>query len=218
MIGFLEFVLYEMVDKTGRVHLPKGSSKGGQFAPKNVLSRTIKKIVQQREDIWKNSIFKPLIDLPIDTRGNWGESFISDTLSNNRKFSIKWDENCIDPDGKYDIIINKKRVEVKTAFRGTKTHSWQHENLYSDHAWDKILFVDVDVDGIYFTVLNFNQMYFDKAHPVFGRKPTLRKNQTDKYKFDLSIKNIQKGIEHGLTFHYDLENDDELLDFFSSKF
>ena len=65
------------------------------------------------------------------------------------------DKNILNGDGIYDELINSKRTEVKTATRGTSNESWQHENIYSTpDLWDKLVFIDIDLNDIYITVIN----------------------------------------------------------------
>lgn len=175
---------------------------------KTKLIESVENISKDKDCVWKNSVFYPLIHLSNDERGKWGESFLNDVLSEITDNAI-WlkDKNIKQNDGIYDIKILNKRIEVKTALRGTKNYSWQHENIYNERVWDYLMLVDVDVEGIYFTSMQYEDFIFGKKHEIFNKTPTLRKGQTDKYKFDLSINNIHSGINSGLTFYYDVMKD-----------
>jgi hypothetical protein len=192
---------------------------------KNLLE-SIDDIYVNRINLWKDSPFENLTYLSNDERGKWGERFIFNLIKLNTNLSVEWDEdsNTNNNDGVYDIAIlhnnNKIRIEVKTATRGnTKTSNWQHENIYSSNKWDKLLLFDIDFYGFYITIIDYEDMVFNHKHSIFGRKPTLRNNQDDKYKFDFGDKQQKNGIDSNLTFYYDLTNpqDDELVNFLTSK-
>jgi hypothetical protein len=186
----------------------------------NILKQTITESVESVPNIWKDSIFNDMQPLASDIRGKWGEKLLFTFLKECKKFELKWDEdsNINASDGKYDLTVDGKRVEVKTAFRGSTNYSWQHENLYEEHVWDKVSFIDVDVNGIFFTVIDYDEISFKETHPIFNKTATLRKNRDDGYKFDLSKNNIIRGIRGGLTFYWDLTNDNDLYKFLIKKF
>lgn len=177
----------------------------------------------KKGSLWKDSVFYPLSFLGNDEMGKWGEEHLYNTYSviTEIKSHIYWlkDKNTKQFDGIYDLKINNKRSETKTSMRGTTNHSWQHECIYKERVWDYLYLIDIDINGIYYTVLSYDDFCFNEKHPVFNKKPTLRKGQEDKYKFDLSIKNLRDGVVAGLTFYYDCDKDnhEELLEFLKEK-
>jgi len=192
----------------------------------SVLKKTITDAVNSYVNIWKGSVFEPMQTLSVDACGRWGEDFLNEILVS-YGFKVKWsgDKNTNAADGKYDIVVNDNRVEVKTSFRNRNTSTgkhggWQHENIYKAHVWDKIIFIDVDVNGIYITVLNFNDIVFKKDHPhkILKRTPCLRKNRDDGYKFDFGLNTVEYGVKGGLTYYWDLKDEKGLRKFLTEKF
>lgn len=194
----------------------------------NILSSTITYTIDNTPNLWEESVFEDLRFLGSDICGKWGEKFLNDIL-NSYNLPVKWngDSNTNTPDGKYDMKVNEKRVEVKTSFRNTskpdakgkiKLSGWQHENIYKEFIWDKIVFIDVDTHAIYITVLDHNEMVFGIKHPIFDRKPTLRQNKDDGYKFDFGPKTVKNGVKGGLTYRWDLSDEKGLREFLIKKF
>jgi hypothetical protein len=191
------------------------------------LCESVEETFANRVNLWQDSPFQKLTLLTNDERGKWGEKTIKHLIETYTDYSVDWfgDKNINQSDGTYDIIVktsnNNYRVEIKTATRGnSKNPNWQHENLIKDEQWDKIVFLDVDLFGIYISIINFDEIDFNIKHPIFGRTPTLRKNQDDKYKFDFGKKQQDCGIEYGLSFFFDIRTDDTspLRDFLSHRF
>jgi hypothetical protein len=73
--------------------------------------------------------------------------------------------------------------------------------------------------NIYITIINYEDMTFEKISPIFNKCATLRDKQEDKWKFDFSNTTIKNGIKGGVTFCYNLESseDFELLNFLTTK-
>ena len=192
-----------------------------------ILTSTITYTIDNTPNLWEGSVFEDLRFLGSDICGKWGEKFLNDILKS-YDLSVEWNEdsNTNAADGKYDMKVNKKRVEVKTSFRGTsrpdakgkiKLSGWQHENIYKEFIWDKVVFIDVDTQQIYVTVMDHSEMVFDKQHPILGKKPTLRQNKDDGYKFDFSLCTVKYGIKGGLTYQWDLSDEKGLREFLTKK-
>lgn len=158
-------------------------------------------VEQQQNDPWHNSPYRDLLKLTPDARGKMGEAIVSEALhqANNSKILIEEDYSDVNVKGDnvhYDMKINGLNVEIKTAYRG-KSGSWQHENLYRNAA-DMTIFVDFDIDGIYFAVILENQLPLDDYNKeLFGRKKaTLRQNKDDGYKLDFSATTYKTLMSH----------------------
>lgn len=187
------------------------------------LCRSVETVFQNRTNLWEASPFEKLTFLTNDERGKWGESTIKFLIETLTSYEVVWDgdKNTNQTDGTYDILINEKRTEIKTANGGSSNPpNWQHENIIKENVWDKLVFLDIDFFGFYVTVFDFEQIDFDKKHPVFGRTPTLRQSQTDKYKFDFGLKQQQLGIQSGFTCFHSVgnHNADSLSQFLIDKF
>lgn len=186
----------------------------------DVLKKTIADATEKlrSRDYWNGSIFEEVVELSNDERGKWGERTLFEWIRDLTDLNASWDEdkNIGNDDGVYDISIQreaggkKTRIEVKTASRGTgKKSNWQHENLYAENKWDKLVFVDFEYSKIWVTILNYSDVTFDRRHPIFNTKPTLRNDQNDKYKWDFRDKQMNLGVSNGHTFCYDVESLDE---------
>ena len=169
-------------------------------------------------DYWAGSTFEDVASLGADKRGQWGEDVLERVLTEiGFDVSGTGNDNTGNSDGSvFDMLVNENRVEVKCSI---SPDNWQHENIYSENKWDKIVFVDVTYDNIYFTVLDYNEMVFDTRHPILNRKPTLRQAREDAYKFDFGTATLRKGLAGGITFDYDMSNPDEegLSSFFNER-
>lgn len=175
------------------------------------IKNLINKYKIQTEKYYANSPFEDITFLTNDELGKWGEE-LSHNILQQAQISSIWDgdSNTSQEDGVYDIKANNYRIEVKTATRGhnkNTSDNWQHENIYYNKVWDKLLFVDIAYYSIYFTILDYDNFFFERQHPVFNKKATLRTGQTDKWKFDFSRASIQKGVDAGLTFEYNSTTD-----------
>ena len=191
---------------------------------KDAIEESKQESISECKDYWKGSYFEFLKTFSLDERGKWGERLIHKMLQNSGLESC-WDgDNNTDPeDGIYDIWVLfkmlKKRIEVKTAMRGTSQDNWQHENIYgSSDIWDKLVFLDLDYGKLYLTVFDYKDMVWDERNPITGRKPTLRKDSIDAYKIDMGGASLKKTLSSGYTFQHVLgKNQTPLTDFLRKK-
>ena len=191
---------------------------------KDLIEESKQESMDECKTYWAGSYFEFLKPFSLDERGKWGERLIYKLLQSSGSKSY-WDgDNNTDPvDGIYDIWVLvemlKKRVEVKTAMRGTLGESWQHEHVYgSPDIWDKLVFLDLDYDRLYLTVFDYEDMVWDRKNPITGRKPTLRKDSKNSYKVDMGGATLIKTLSTGYTFRHVLGEDQTLLaDFLRNK-
>ena len=183
-----------------------------------VIELAKKRAIAKSINIWKNSPFGFLIPLTSDERGHWGEDYFQELSKTHTEFDVRWDGdfNTTPEDGTYDMKVNLYRTELKTAMKGTKSSTWQHDVIKEAEEFDKLVFVDLVVSGIYITVINNTDMvYGDKRHLIFKKKSTPCKGG---YKFDMSNATLRRGIAAGLTYYHDLENiNDVTLSTFLNK-
>ena len=180
-----------------------------------VMASTI--VENDVSNYWDGSVFEDVANLGADKRGEWGEALLeSILLSTGATVTDTGNDNILQDDGVYDMNVNGERTEVKTSIA---SDNWQHENIYAENKWDKIAFIDVAYDTIYFTVLDYDEMVFDERHPILNRKPTLRQAREDAYKFDFGQATLRKGIAGGLTFAYDVNapDDEGLASFLTTR-
>jgi hypothetical protein len=189
----------------------------------NFLDESKQEMIDDAKYYWKGSYWEFLTLFSLDERGKWGEKFVYKGLLSSQ-LDAYWDaDNNTDmDDGIYDVWAMlgsaKKRIEVKTAMRGTRLVSWQHENIYaSEDVWDKLIFVDLDYNKLYVTILDYKDMVWDDKHPIIMKKPTLRKDSIDAYKVDTSGKSLERTLAAGLTFSHTVGTDLEPLSEFMRK-
>lgn len=193
------------------------------------LENLKKKTLLKSNNLWKNSPFEYVVTtgLSPDDKGRWGEEFIHTLIQEYTEFDSEWmaDRNVGNEDGSiFDIDINKYRTEVKTATSGYNrktnklTYTFQHENIYEEDIWDKLVLFDVEPSGFYLTVINHTDMVFgDTIHPIFKKKAT---KHLSAWKFDMSKASLKRGIENGLTIYlsiHDMKSDLSNLKSFLKK-
>jgi len=156
------------------------------------------KIKQDRINPWKDSVFEDIDTLKNDFSGKVGEQLIAEICKIAGLDSSYTEDSTNQDDGTYDIIINGKRLEIKTARMSSDgKRNFQHESL-RDYGSDYFIFVDIEPDKYYLTIIPSN-FDFKSQHPILGRKPHLRKESTNVYKFDFGSSTIKKGLENGVT-------------------
>jgi len=161
----------------------------------------------QRASDWTGSLFARINQLKPDHAGKVGELFVT-RLCRMLGLECVYNEDINDQDdGTYDTVVNGKRVEIKTARLG-KQGGFQHESLRTEGC-DYYMFLDIVSTHFYITVCK----KFDMSckHPVFGRKPHLRKGASDVYKFDFGEAALSKGISAGITLKITNETSSETV-------
>lgn len=157
---------------------------------------------QSNNNPWHDSPYKDFLNLTIDARGKLGEKIISQAISKSGNTEIVIEEDISDVNSKgdgvhYDMKVNGLLIEIKTAYKG-KNNNWQHENLYVSAA-DMSIFLDIDYQGLYVTIVPENLLPLGKDSPIFGTRKhgTLRKNKDDGYKLDFSQTTMKNFFTYG---------------------
>jgi hypothetical protein len=153
---------------------------------------------QNSSNEWHSSTLESINDLKPDYAGKVGEHLIQQ-LCVNGTIKCEYTEDKNSTDGTYDLKINDKKVEIKTARLGVNA-SFQHETLKTD-GYDYILFVDITPDYFYITLLPRFDM--KERHPIIGRKPHPRKGTSDVFKLDFGESNIKRSIVAGTSLKVD---------------
>lgn len=166
---------------------------------------------EKKNDPWRDSPYKNFRKLSIDGRGKIGELIISRAITEACNESIVINEDVSDVNKKgddihYDIKVNNILIEIKTAYRGNSSISWQHENLYKTGV-DMAIFLDFDYNGIYLSVIPETLLPLGKDSEIFGRKHgTLRQHKDDGYKLDFSPTTLKNLHAHGYSYYFDIDN------------
>lgn len=151
---------------------------------------------------WDGSVFEKIAKTNNDARGELGEIWFSEWIKNLTTLTINTDRtnSSVKADGHYDMKINNARVEIKTAVRGA-SKTWQHEPLYTNEFCDYVVFIDVDFDKVFLTIVHTNELPLVERSVIFpNRMATLRKNKDNGYKLDFSNKTISDLQKAGRCF------------------
>tara|TARA_R110000851_G_scaffold137659_3_gene273688 strand:- start:14 stop:712 length:699 start_codon:yes stop_codon:yes gene_type:complete len=163
---------------------------------------------QLRANHWVDSPFAEIDLLKNDHSGKAGEVFV-DRLCEALDIPKIFDEDIIATDGHYDIIMNGKQVEIKTARQGKgkerkdgtfTTGNFQHESL-RNYGCDYWLFVDIAPRGIYLTVIDSSMWDLSSSaqHPILKIGAHSRHSTKDQYKIDTSVGVLKRGLVGGIT-------------------
>jgi hypothetical protein len=175
----------------------------------------------KKKNYWKGSPFESLLELSSDERGKLGEDLMKRLCNEVLGYESLWegDKNVGRKDGSiWDILIKQKRTEIKFAMRGSSTPMWQHEKIKEEPIWDKIIFIDIDYDGVWFTIQNYGDIpYGDEKHKITNTKST---QHLGDWKFDLSLVRISKLHKMGYSYRLDIKKPDydQLKCFFDTHF
>jgi hypothetical protein len=190
----------------------------------NELNQVIAEVHNQQAlaDIWSGSTYHLLDLLKNDYSGKVGERFMV-KLAQKLNLPYKYEEDKNSSDGTYDIIINSKKIEVKTAREGASEKgeghgNHQHESLRKDDDCDYYAFIDIGPNIIHLTFLSKGEMVWDKKHSILKVTPHLRRKTIDQYKFDLSQAALKRAIAGGLCLQVDKNTSEQkIVNFFRDR-
>jgi hypothetical protein len=195
----MKFKLKNLEDENEKLKLEINKNNRKKYVvgtPLEILQKLADDIYEEeyQNSFWKDSPLESLDKLKNDLSGKVGELFI-ESLCKQSFIPHVYDGNSIPTDGTYDIIINKRKIEIKTAKLG-KHKTFQHEGLRLK-GYDNLLFIDVTPTYAYVTIIpHFNLMEKSK---IFEKKAHLRKGTSDVFKFDFTIKDLEILVIKGHT-------------------
>ena len=139
--------------------------------------------------VWsENSKFLGIRMLSNDLTGDIGEILLRDIFKE-CGYNVDFERGKTSDDKDWDIIINGKTIEVKTATMGHKARTFQHEKFFRNRNYDIIWFIDFAPDDIYMLIANNSDIVWDSLH---ARK--VNGILTNEYKFDISLNQYKKLI------------------------
>lgn len=193
----LEQSKYEIIDKISNEdnNIDQDDVIIIKKSPNIMLQKIIKNEYENQENknCWLNSRYNLINMLKNDYSGSVGERYINEICKITNIPNIYNDDKISKDGGTYDMIINEKKIEIKTARYGL-SKSFQHESLRNNSS-DFYLFMDIKPNYFYLTVLpSFN---LSEKCKIIERTPHCRKGTSDIYKFDFGEKNILKSIIKG---------------------
>jgi hypothetical protein len=162
-------------------------------------------------NIWANSPYKKLVEIPSDARGKWGENYVA-TLIRNAEFKVEEQGLKKDKNGEiYDLLIEEKdKWEQKTATLGTN-ETFQHENLSTNNTPCGWIFLDVEPDKMWLTILRKYDL--SKKIPEIRKKAHKRKNTDDVYKLDFSRTSIENAMENKICINLTEASEEDISKF-----
>lgn len=159
---------------------------------------------ENKQDIWKNSLYKDMVKLQSNNVGIVGEKLITQICA----------ETGIDADcngaktkkiggGEGDGQIMGISVEIKTSHQGSSSPSFQHE--LGEVPWKAkyMIFIDISPECIYLTIFkNFDEKTYkskEKLPPYFPTKSITWRKKKGSFKLDTSVKINEISVENGHT-------------------
>ncbi|RLA74287.1 MAG: hypothetical protein DRG11_05355 [Epsilonproteobacteria bacterium] len=141
--------------------------------------------------VWKDSTYEDIkYRLSLDDRGQIGEELLADVFIDENRFVVDYQKNITSTDKGYDIIINNKKIEVKTATITTNSGNFQHEHLQIDRDFDMIFFVDIAPNQVFLTAVKKADVIWSKKRTDSKKKRPLHRRPNGDYKCDFTIKHI----------------------------
>ena len=186
---------------------------------KDIMIQNIDKAYdhQFENDEWTKGDFFKMNQLKPDNSGKVGELTVSQIC---KKLNIPYhyEEDKNSQDGTYDIIVNKKMIELKTGRKSFGSFNFQHESLHKKATYDYLAFLDIYPTGqMIFCLIKSEEMRWDSKIPVINRKPHLRLGTEDIYKLDFGKKTHQNLIKNNMAIDLSLSSEEEFLNFLISR-
>lgn len=160
----------------------------------NIIINKIKEILKRKPEQkykWNDSLYEDIkLYLSIDERWQLWEEIIHDSLNNRNEFEVIYDSSVTDAEKWYDIIINNKKVEIKTATITSWTWLFQHEHLEAQRDYDYIFFLDIAPNNIFLTITKKTDIIWSKKKWDWKNKTAIHRRPNWDYKCDFSINHI----------------------------
>lgn len=137
---------------------------------------------------WYSSPFYSMRTLQIDQRGAVGER-ICVAILRECGYEVDYEADVTRHHKDYDLLCQGMRIEVKTATRGVKSGTFQHENILRNAHWDGIILLDIAPNNIYVACRLNSEVPWGERDPLWGR--CHRRKDSVFYKWDLTVKRHQ---------------------------
>ena len=160
-------------------------------------------VKKNKKDIWKNSLYRDLINLQCNDRGIVGEKWIGFVC---RACGI--DADCDGSKtkkiggGDGDGTIMNIRVEIKTAHQGCNKSTFQHE--LGEVPWqgsEYMIFLDIAPEHMCLTIIkNFDEKTYKSKEklPCFPTKRITWRKGKGAFKLDTTVQINERSVEKGL--------------------
>jgi hypothetical protein len=165
------------------------------FVKKSVLKKVDDILSRKKTQkfVWNDSIFEDIKTyLSIDERGQLGEEIIYDICKGNSRLNVIYDSSVTDAEKGYDIIINDKKIEIKTATITSNSGMFQHEHLEAQRDYDFILFLDIAPNEVFLTLVKKEDVVWKiKKGDANNNKTAIHRRPNGDYKCDFNINHIK---------------------------
>jgi len=155
------------------------------------IDKRIKKIIDsfdQRGNWDDDSRFLDIRLLSNDLTGDIGEILLRDIFTEHG-YKVIFERGKTSDDKDWDIVIDDKTIEVKTATMGNKQNTFQHEKFFRNRNYDLVWFIDFAPDDMYMLIAQRLDIMWNNLHP---RK--VNGILTNEYKLDISLAQYKKLI------------------------
>src|SRR5210317_672663 len=168
-------------------------------------------------DIWQGSPMDGIQKLTCDQSGKVGETLII-KICEEAGISYEYrGDHCsstVDGGKVYDLVIiigdRRINVEIKTARVSSTGLNFQHESLRNDRGSDFWIFVDIEPNQMHVFVLKDFELSVPEKHPILGRKPHLRKDTMNTYKYDVGPAVLHRAKAAGIATSFSNDDPDTL--------
>lgn len=161
---------------------------------KTVIINKIDEIISRKKKqkfIWQNSTYEDIkMYLSIDERGDLGEEIIYDVCTKLTNWIVEYDPSVTDNEKGYDIIINNKKIEIKTATITSGSGMFQHEHLEAQRDYDLIIFFDIAPDNVFITIAKKEDIMWRRKKGDDINKTIIHRRPNGDYKCDINISQI----------------------------
>lgn len=149
---------------------------------------------------WIGKDFYKISTLKSNNVGNVGENLLTNICKYGKiDVSYEGTKNKDATDGTYDVKINNKRCEIKTARIGL-SDTFQHESLRNEGC-DYYVFVNILHEYAYITILpKFN---LETTNEIMKVRAHLRKGTSNVYKYTFCEKHLRVSYSKGYTIKID---------------
>ena len=151
-----------------------------------VIEKVIEKLnslKENKKNNWEvNSPYLRIKEMPNDDTGDVGELMFEKVFTE-KGYDVKFDRSKTDDEKDWDIEVNNKTIEVKTATIGKSTDNFQHEKFFKNKNYDIIAFVDITATEVYLTMGLKENIVWENLHE--------RADTPGEHKFDISLKNLK---------------------------
>lgn len=169
----------------------------------NILLNIIETKYNELQKFKTNGIFEKINSFEGNAIGQIGEKFIKELC---KEFNINFQDNKNEIiHDEYDIIINNKKIEIKTARKGIKNNSLQFNGINPRYNHDYIILLGLQSQKAGFLIISGKEIYDHKTRSFYlevnGKNKKLVSMNPDNqvnYKLTLSfneLKEIDKIIE-----------------------